>query len=295
MKRKQEQQQSIERWRDQLTMVTTRAGQIAVHDRGQGEPIVMLHGIPTHAWLWRDVSATLDGSFRAVAPDLAGFGFSDKLPDADLSPAGQAGMLADLLDRLYIPRCTLVAHDYGALVAAAFLAAHPGRVARLVFTNTSFRHEDWGGGGVANPLSIFKVPVLGEAALKVSRPAMLKTAFSLFVQEKQRLTPETMALYWHPFEHGFDQTLLRLAREQRLDEDTLHGWKAALYDFQGPSLVVWGARDPAFRLDRGYEIVKLLQHCRFERFDHSNHYIQEDRPQALGRLIAAFVSGKLED
>lgn len=285
-------QQAVARWQEQLTGVDSSAGRIAVYERGAGSPVVMLHGIPTHAYLWRDVAATVAHGFRVIAPDLPGFGFSDKLPDADLTPMGQAGVLTEVLDALGVEECVLVAHDYGALVAAEFLSRNPERVERLVLTNTSFRVEDWGSAGSTNPLSVFKVPVLGEAALKLSTRSILKAAFSLFVEEKERLSDDTMALYWHPFETGFDQTLLRLARETTLDEDTFHNWKAALYDFPNPSLVVWGATDPTFRLDRGHEIARLLHHNHFERFDHSNHYIQEDRPRALGRLIAAFASGK---
>lgn len=286
-------QAAVARWQEQLTGVDTSAGRIAVFEQGGGEPVVMLHGIPTHSWLWRDVAATVAHGFRVVAPDLAGFGFSDKRDDVDFSPVGQADVLTEVLDALGIEECVLVAHDYGALVAAEMLSRNTERVSRLVLTNTSFRYEDWGTAGPTNPLSVFKVPVLGEAALKLSRPSMLKVAFSMFIQEKERLTPETMALYWHPFETGFDRTLLRLARETSLDEDTFHRWKAALYDFDKPSLVVWGGADPTFRLDRGHEIARLLHHNQFERFEHSNHYIQEDRPRALGRLIAAFAGGKL--
>lgn len=287
-------EESVARWQEQLTGVDTPSGRIAVYERGSGDPVVMLHGIPTNAFLWRDVADVVAHGFRVIAPDLLGFGFSAKPPHDDISPRGQVDTLLNVLDALGVESCVLVAHDFGALVAAELLSRHPERVSRLVLTNTSFRAEDWGGSGPTNPLSVFKVPVLGETALKLSNQAVLKVAFSLFVDEKDRLTDEAMALFREPFERGFDATLLRLVRETSLDEDTFHTWKAALYDFQNPSLVVWGANDPTFRLDRGHEIARLLHHNSFEKFDHSNHYVQIDRPRALGRLIAAFAGGKYE-
>lgn len=254
----------------------------------------MLHGIPTQAYLWRDVAAVVSLDRRVVAPDLLGFGFSDKSEGVDLSPGGQADALSDLLAHLGIETFALVGHDYGALVACELLRRDPDRVSHLVLTNTSLRVEDWTSASLLNPMAWLKLPVLGEAALAVAQPFMLKQAFGVYVAERDRLSDDTMALYWHPFEHGFDRTLLRLARESRLDGDTFHGWKAALDRFNRPALVVWGALDPSFRVDRGEEIVNLLPDCRFEVFKHSNHFIQEDRPQALGRLITSFVEGRYD-
>jgi pimeloyl-ACP methyl ester carboxylesterase len=272
-------------------MVETSAGTLAVLDEGSGEPVVMLHGIPTHSYLWRDVARIVSVSRRVVTLDLLGFGFSDKPEDADLSPMGQADAIDELLHGLGIESYALVGHDYGALVACELLARNPERVTRLVLTNTSLQRAGWTSTSPLNPLSWLKAPFIGEAALTVAQPFMLKQAFSIYVAERERLTDETMALYWHPFDNGFDHTMLRLSRDNRLDDDAFHRWKAALYGYKQPGIVVWGALDPTFRQNHARELVNLMPDCRFEVFKHSNHFIQEDRPQALGRLIAAFVEG----
>ncbi|CAN5566471.1 alpha/beta hydrolase [soil metagenome] len=284
-------QLAVDAWRERLTMVETSAGALAVLDEGSGEPVVMLHGIPTHSYLWRDVARIVTVSRRAIAPDLLGFGFSDKPEDADLSPMGQADAIDELLDGLGIESYALVGHDYGALVACELLARNPQRVSHLVVTNTSLQRTAWTSTSPLNPLSWLKAPFIGEAAMTVAQPFMLKQAFSVYVAERERLSDETMALYWSPFDSGFDRTLLRLPRNNRLDEDAFHRWKVALYEYKQPGFVVWGALDPTFRLNQAHEIVNLMPDCRFEVFKHSNHFIQEDRPQALGRLVAAFVEG----
>lgn len=281
-------------WQERLRAVGTRAGSLAVLDIGSGEPVVMLHGIPTHAYVWRDVARIVSVSRRVIAPDLLGFGFSDKPEVSDLSPMGQADAIGEMLGELGIESYALIGHDYGALVACELVARQPERVTRLVLTNTSLQRSGWASTSPLNPLSWLKTPFVGEVAMAVAQPVMLKQAFALYVAERGRLTDETMALYWHPFDEGFGRTLLRLSREDRLDDDAFHRWKTALYDYKGPALVVWGAQDPTFRLNQAHEIVNLLPDCRFEVFKHSNHFIQEDRPQALGRLITAFVGGHYE-
>jgi pimeloyl-ACP methyl ester carboxylesterase len=101
-----------------------------------------------------------------------------------------------------------------------------------------------------------------------------------------------MAVYWHPFEDGFAQVLLALWREHRVVEDDFCRWREALSAFRGPALTIWGDRDPTFRTHRAYSIAGLLADAHVEVFEHSNHFVPEDRPEALGRLIDVFLEGR---
>ena len=283
---------AVQRWRERLHTAMIGGFRVTYLDEGFGDPVLFLHGIPTQSFVWRDVISIVDRDYRCIAPDLLGFGFSDRPSSADLSPAGQAVMLTQLLDHLGIESFVLVAHDYGALVAAELLKHHPARVVGLVITNTSLWRDDWKGPR-ASPMSVLRLPALGEAAFAVARPFMLKQALAFYVEEDERLTPDVMAVYWHPFTTGFSDTLLRLFRERHLTDTHFHDWRAAVNAFQGPAMVVWGDKDRTFSTRRGLEISALIPRSRFERFEHANHFLQEDRPEALGRLIVALVRGQL--
>ena len=102
-----------------------------------------------------------------------------------------------------------------------------------------------------------------------------------------------MAVYWQPFTDGFWDVLRRLNEVDGMTSPEFHRWREALYNFTGPGLVAWGANDPTFPPNRGAEIGKLLHDSRTDIFEHANHFIQEDRPEALGRLIVAFLNGSL--
>ena len=160
--------------------VETQAGRLTILDEGDGQPVVLLHGIPTHSYVWRDVARIVSVSRRAIAPDLLGFGFSDKPDDADLSPMGQADVVGEMLDALGIESYALVGHDYGALVACELLAREPERVTQLVVTNTSLQCSGWKSSSPLNPLAWLKVPFVGEVAMAAAQPFMLKQAFSTF-------------------------------------------------------------------------------------------------------------------
>jgi pimeloyl-ACP methyl ester carboxylesterase len=287
------QRDAVTAWRRQMTAITVDGLRTWVLDTGFGDPVVFLHGIPTQAYLWRDVARVVGRDFRAIAPDLLGFGFSDRSGSADISPAGQATFIERVLSELGVRTFVLVTHDFGALVGAEMLARDPTRVTHVVITNTSLWREDWLGGQIS-PLSLLKIRGLGEAAFRVARPFLVKRAFALYVATDARLTNATIEVYWHPFENGFAGTLLRLARsgDATLDETAFERWRAALRAFERPALVVWGDLDRTFRTDRGQRIAALLPRGDFELFEHSNHFIPEDRPEALGRLVSAFLHGR---
>jgi pimeloyl-ACP methyl ester carboxylesterase len=282
----------VEEWRRRLTSVAVNGIRTFVLDEGIGDPIVCLHGIPTQAFLWRDVARVLARGHRVVAPDLPGFGFADRSPSMDLTPMGQATFVQQLLDDLGIQEFALVMHDYGALVGMELLDRNSGRVTHVVVTNTSLSKRDWGGGRLT-PYSLLKVRGIGEAAFRLARPFMLTQAFRIYTAEKRRLTSDVMDVFWHPFEHGVADTLLRLARDRRLTNDDFYRWRSAAWEYDGPALIAWGGLDPTFRVEQGRSIAHLFPRGHFELFDDANHFIQLDRPDALGRLIRDFLAGRV--
>lgn len=287
--------EAVERWRARLTPVVAGGRRTFVLDEGEGTPIVLLHGIPTSSYLWRDVAAWLTDGQRVIAPDLLGFGMADMPADADLTPAGQADFLSGVLGQLGVERFALVVHDYGALVGAELLARDPERVTHLTVLNTSFWSEDWRGGSRLNPFRLLRLPGVGKLAFAVARPFMLRLAFAPYLSARRFPSDETLAVYWQPFERGFADTLLQLARSDIPTDDDFRRWRRVLADYAGPSLVVWGLRDPTFTAERGATVGRLLPHARVVGLRRSNHFVPEDRPVALARLIAAeFASARRE-
>lgn len=108
---------------------------VAWKSRGQGAPLVFLHGVGGGAESWDGQLARFGQSHRALAWDMPGYGASDPVEPADF-PAWVAA-LAGALDALGLARVTLVGHSIGGMIAQAFVAAHPQRVARLVLSATS--------------------------------------------------------------------------------------------------------------------------------------------------------------
>jgi len=258
-------------------------------DEGTGFPVLLLHGVPTSSFLWRDVVPVVARTNRALAPDLPGFGYSDKPRGRSYAVPAQADAVAALLDRLGIDRCALVGHDLGALVAADLIAREPERYTHLVVTNTSLRVTGWHG---ASPLTLLRLPLVGECAMALARRWMLGLAMRPYLARTSRLTPEALDHYWWPFAHGFKSVLLSMVRERIGSPDDFARWRAALAAYPGAALIVWGLRDPTFGRGELDDVRSLLPRATVQAFPNANHFIPEDRPLALGRLIALFVAGE---
>ena len=107
-------------------------------DEGDGAPVLFLHGEPTWSFLWRKVFPPVrEAGFRCIAPDLAGFGRSDKPIELDwYSYDRHVAHTASLLEELDLRDATIVVHDWGGPIGLRLAVEHPQRIARIVILDT---------------------------------------------------------------------------------------------------------------------------------------------------------------
>ena len=114
-----------------------------VREQGDGEAVVMLHGVPSSCFLYRKMLAPLSESgLRAIAFDFPGLGLAARPEDFDYSWSGLARWTGEALDELDIEHCHIVVHDIGGMYGLAFASEHPGRLLTLTVFNTLF-HPDF--------------------------------------------------------------------------------------------------------------------------------------------------------
>jgi pimeloyl-ACP methyl ester carboxylesterase len=142
-----------------------------VVERGEGPAVLLLHGFPDRATLWEpQIDALARAGFRVIAPDLRGFGDSDR--PAEVAAYGMRTVLGDvlgLLDRLGVGEVRVAGHDWGALVAWMLAAFAPERVTRLAAFSVGHPHAFAGAGWAQKQLSWymlwFQFPGVAEAAM----------------------------------------------------------------------------------------------------------------------------------
>jgi pimeloyl-ACP methyl ester carboxylesterase len=103
-------------------------------EAGEGQPVILLHALGADGSIWASTQDHLSQDFRVIAPDLIGFGLSDK-PLLDYEGGLEAELLVEFLDALALPSVSLVGHSRGAEVAVCVAARHPAVVDRLVIVD----------------------------------------------------------------------------------------------------------------------------------------------------------------
>lgn len=121
--------------------LTLDAGRQAYRETGEGPAIVLLHGISSGAASWASLAAPLAG-YRLLAWDAPGYGDSQPLAAVEPTAADYAARLEAWLDALGIARCVLVGHSLGAMMAGAFAARRPERLAGVILADPALGYRD---------------------------------------------------------------------------------------------------------------------------------------------------------
>ena len=100
-------------------------------EKGEGDPVLFLHGQPTSSYLWRNVMPHVEGQGRVIAPDNIGFGKSDQ-PDLDYVFADHYRYIEGFIEALDLRNITLVVHDWGSGLGLHYARQHPGNVKGIV-------------------------------------------------------------------------------------------------------------------------------------------------------------------
>ena len=253
-----------------------------------GPPVLLLHGEPSWSFLYRKVLPVLaDAGLRAIAPDLVGFGRSDKPVDAtDHSYAKHVEWMRALaFDALDLRDVTLVGQDWGGLIGLRLVAEHPERFARVVAANTVLPTGDE---DMPEVWWKFRQAVEKAPVLDIGR----------FVQSgcKTELSEDVRAAYDAPFPNEMYKagprvmpTLVPTSPDDPATEANRRAW-TTLSDLDLPLLCAFSDGDPitgpaAPVLRR----VKGAQNRDHPTVTGAGHFLQEDAGEELGRIVAGFV------
>ncbi len=256
-------------------------------DEGDGAPVVFLHGEPTWSFLWRKVIPPVrDAGFRCIAPDLPGFGRSDKPVEIDwYSYDRHVDAVAPLLDELDLREATVVVHDWGGPIGLRLAVEHPDRIARIVVLDTGLftGHQK-----------------MTEAWMAfrnfVERTEDLPVGFLVRGACKRDPGDEVIAAYDAPFPNSESKAgarafplILPLTPEgpgaqagQRV-LDALRGDRR-------PKLVLWADSDPVIPLQTGERFAASLGTAVDHVIAEAGHFLQEDAGPQIGRLVADWLA-----
>jgi haloalkane dehalogenase len=257
-------------------------------DEGEGPPVVFFHGEPTWSFLWRTVLPPVRGAgFRCVAPDLVGFGRSDKPVDIDFySYDRHVALMATLLEDLDLRGATVVVHDWGGPIGLRLAVEQRERVDRLVILDTGLftghqkmtdawlafrdfvaRTEDLPVGMLVRRACKNdpgdEVTAAYDAPYPDARSKAGARAFPLLIPQ----TPDAPGA-------AAGQRVLEVLREDRR-----------------PTLMLWGDSDPVLPLSVAERFAESIGRPPPRAIENASHFLQEDQGPLIGGLIADWLTG----
>jgi haloalkane dehalogenase len=256
-------------------------------DLGEGPPVVFMHGEPTWSFLWRKVIPPVrDAGYRCIAPDLPGFGRSDKPVDIGWYTYDRhtASVLA-LVDDLDLHDATLVVHDWGGPIGLRVAVERPQRIGRLVVLDTGLftGHQPMNDAWMAFRDFVERTEDL-PVGLLVRRACLRDPG------------DEVIAAYDAPFPSPAAKAGARafpLILPLTPDAPGAGAGQRVLEALRGdtrPRLILWAESDPVLPLETGRRFAAALG----GEIDHviamASHFLQEDAGPEIGRRIADWLN-----
>ncbi|HET6586027.1 MAG TPA: alpha/beta hydrolase [Nannocystaceae bacterium] len=259
-----------------------------------GRPIVLLHGFPEFWYAWRhQIPALARAGLRVIAPDMRGYGESDK-PRGVASYAVEtlADDVAGLVRAVGAERATIVGHDWGGIVAWWFAMRHPELLDRLVVLNCP--HPGRQLAMTFDPAQLrrsfymlfFQLPKLPELLLAHGGSARLKAGLARDAAHRDAFGDVDLERYGGAWAGAFEPMLNYYRALLRRSPWTL---RRQLRTIDKPVQVIWGARDRHLGFEYAEPPAKWVWHCRFDVIDDATHWVHLDVPARVNALILDFL------
>ena len=258
--------------------------------RRDAEPVLMMHGEPSWSFLYRKmIPIFVDAGYRALAPDLIGFGRSDKPTERDdYTYARHLAWMQSWFDQLELTNVTLVCQDWGGLLGLRMVAAQPDRFARVVTANTMLPTGD------IDP---------GDAFKSWRRFSQESPEFDIgrIIQRATttELSDAVVAAYDAPFPSDDYKAgarkfpaLVPITPDDPEAQPNRDAWKV-LQTFDKPWLCAFSDKDPITKGGDRF-ISAVVPGCKGQphtTIRDGGHFLQEDKGEELARVVVDFIRG----
>ncbi len=273
---------------------TIDVGEVKLHiaELGSGPLVVLLHGFP-ECWIsWRNqMPALAAAGFRVVAPDLRGYGGSDK--PSGVKAYGVESLardIAGLIAALGESRAHLVGHDWGGIVAWHLAMWHPERVDKLVILNVPHPQKMRAGLRTLRQLRkswyffFFQLPVLPEARLRRGEFELLRKLFRFHPARRSAYDDEDI------------EALVSAMAQPGAATAAINYYRAAarvrtrpLQPIEKPVLIIWGQLDKNLGAELAQPSAKWVPNARVELIAFAGHFVQADAPARVNELLLEWL------
>ncbi|GAC1322323.1 MAG: alpha/beta fold hydrolase [Thermoleophilaceae bacterium] len=260
----------------------TRAGGLVYREAGAPDapPALLIHGYPASSYMWvPTMEALAAAGYRAIAPDLAGYG------DSEPDPPGTWERHTDSIERfrsaLEIERAAIVMHDWGVMIGLRWACDHPHAVSALVISDGGFFSDRrW------HDLALtLRSEGDGERLID----SMTRDDFrSMLRSASAGISDAALDEYWKCCQ-GSARRRAQLDLYRSGDFDKLIPYDGRVAELGVPALVLWGGSDRFASVRMAERFHTEIPDAQLSIFDQAGHFVFEDEPAEAARIVAEFL------
>ena len=258
-------------------------------------PALFLHGNPTSSYLWRNIIPHVSPLTRCIAPDLIGFGGSDKKPELAYRFEDHVRYIDAFIEAMNLQRVVLVIHDWGSAIGLNWARRHADRVAAIAMMEFISPVKSWNDWPEAiRPLfQAFRTPGAGEE-LVLDQNVFIEKVLPGAVA--RGLTEAEMQHYRAPFgERGSRQPMLSFPRDLPIEGQppdvvaTAQAYMDWLHASPVPKLLCWGTPGILVTPADAARYARTMPAIETVDIGPGLHFVQEDNPHLIGSRIAEWL------
>jgi len=261
---------------------TVRGHRLAYLRQGSGETVLLVHGVTTYSFIWRQVLSQLSENYDVIAVDLLGCGDSDTPLDVEYSLPTQAEYLMEFVSQLGIQKLHYVGHDVGGGIGQVFAVRFPNLLHDLTLTN-SVAYDFW----PVQPIIAMRTPIIRQLAMATLDLGTFKLIVQRAIYHKELLTPELMDYFWKPMKTQAGRKAF-LHFTKCLDNQHLLEIETQLRQLDLPVLIVRGDQDVYLSQEISLKLHREIPGSQLVRIPTGGHFIQVDEPDQLTSAIVQF-------
>lgn len=251
-----------------------------------GPPVILVHGLGASAEIWKDNIGPLAESHRVYAPDLVGFGHTDK-PDIKYNPQDFILFLKGFMDAVGLEKASLVGLSLGGGIALLFTIEYPARVEKLVLVDSAGLGPE-----MTLPMKLGSMAFFTKW-LKFSKP-MLASGMKRLVYNQDVVTEGLVDLYYKMLAkpdamRTVSRVLSSVATLAGARKDVLGLIRERLHTIDVPTLIVWGREDRIIPLKHGIQGQEQIRGARLYIFDACGHIPNLEKPAEFNRIVLDFL------
>ena len=243
-------------------------------ERGEGKPVIFIHGFLYHTVMWKGNIEALAKDFKVYAVDLWGWGFSERLKSPTYSFELYGRQIVGFMDALKIDKASLVGQSMGGSVSVYVAAHFPERVDRLILVDAAV---------LPNPMSatgrVYQLPLVGEFLNAIPGNALLKRNIqTLWFHDPRKVSDEYVEEVARPLAIKGSYGGLMYILRNVLQDPYVEKEARMLASLDKPILIVHGREDKAVPLERSQKLNALWKGSQLVVFEKAGHTPQEEDP-----------------